>query len=70
MQFDELQTCSGPEAPVRRPTCNSLLDVFINIRDDEVEHVKTMHACQDTKRIAKDLAGRRQKLAAEGLSAE
>ncbi|KAF8064601.1 AOX4 [Scenedesmus sp. PABB004] len=56
--FDELQTCSGPGAPLRRPPCNSLLDVFENIRDDEVEHVKTMHACQDTKRIAADLAGR------------
>jgi hypothetical protein len=45
-QFDELQTCSGDDAPLRRPPCESLLDVFMNIRDDEVEHVKTMHACQ------------------------
>lgn len=70
MQFDELQTCSGPDAPLRRPACNNLLDVFNNIRDDEVEHVRTMHACQDTKRIAQDLASRRKKLAAEGLSVE
>ncbi|KAF6256800.1 plastid terminal oxidase [Scenedesmus sp. NREL 46B-D3] len=66
--FDELQTCSGDDAPLRRPPCESLLDVFMNIRDDEVEHVKTMHACQDTKLIAEQLAGRRKKLAAEGLS--
>jgi hypothetical protein len=46
LQFDELQTCSGDDAPLRRPPCDSLLDVFMNIRDDEVEHVKTMHACQ------------------------
>uniref|UniRef100_A0A383WPK4 Ubiquinol oxidase n=1 Tax=Tetradesmus obliquus TaxID=3088 RepID=A0A383WPK4_TETOB len=68
--FDELQTCSGDDAPLRRPPCSSLLDVFNNIRDDEVEHVKTMHACQDTKLIAEQLAGRRKKLAAEGLSSE
>jgi hypothetical protein len=24
-------------------------------RDDEIEHVKTMHACQDPQQIAKDL---------------
>jgi hypothetical protein len=46
LQFDELQTCSDDDAPLRRPPCDSLLDVFMNIRDDEVEHVKTMHACQ------------------------
>jgi hypothetical protein len=32
LQFDALQTCSGPSAPVRRPPCNTLLDVFENIR--------------------------------------
>lgn len=26
----------------RRPVCNTLLDCFVNIRDDEEEHVKTM----------------------------
>eukprot|EP00879_Flechtneria_rotunda_P021135 GHRR01022266.1.p1 GENE.GHRR01022266.1~~GHRR01022266.1.p1 ORF type:complete len:381 (+),score=127.88 GHRR01022266.1:464-1606(+) len=66
--FDSLQTCSGPEAELRRPPCNTLLDVFMNIRDDEMEHVKTMHACQDTKKIAQDLIQRRKQLAAEGLS--
>jgi ubiquinol oxidase len=59
MQFDELQTCSRPDQ-LRRPPCNNLYDVFANIRDDEIEHVKTMHACQDTT-IAKDLAARRDK---------
>lgn len=43
--FDELQTCSEAVQP-RRPPCNDLYDVFVNIRDDEVEHVRTMHACQ------------------------
>eukprot|EP00878_Enallax_costatus_P016845 GHUV01017681.1.p1 GENE.GHUV01017681.1~~GHUV01017681.1.p1 ORF type:complete len:375 (+),score=118.45 GHUV01017681.1:809-1933(+) len=66
--FDELQTCSGPDVPLRRPPCDTLLDVFNNIRDDEVEHVKTMHACQDSHRIAQDLADKRKKFAAEGLS--
>jgi len=42
--FDEMQH----EAPKRnrRPNCDNLYDVFVNIRDDEREHVKTMHACQ------------------------
>lgn len=26
----------------RRPVCQSLYDCFVNIRDDELEHVKTM----------------------------
>lgn len=126
LQFDALQTCSGPSAPVRRPDCNTLLDVFENIRcagltplqhvligrqpprlqgslrlhysegwvdsakqwelpftavgydvlplawavlyctvlpfmcrDDEIEHVKTMHACQDPAKIASDLRAMR-----------
>ena len=29
------------------PRCSNLYDVFVNIRDDELEHVKTMVACQD-----------------------
>ena len=33
--------------PPRRPPVDSLYDVFLNIRDDEWEHVKTMVACQD-----------------------
>ncbi|PSC72507.1 plastid terminal oxidase isoform B [Micractinium conductrix] len=46
--FDEFQTSwkrTGGER--RRPACNNLYDVFVNIRDDELEHVKTMVACQD-----------------------
>ena len=43
--FDEFQTSSG--RGVRRPPCDTLLDVFTNIRDDEAEHVATMADCQD-----------------------
>lgn len=53
--FDEFQ--QGNKASPRRPKCNTLLDVFCNIRDDEGEHVKTMDACQkDTlaSALAKD----------------
>jgi ubiquinol oxidase len=42
--FDEFQTARTPEE--RRPEVNNLYDVFVNIRDDEMEHVKTMVACQ------------------------
>lgn len=31
----------------RRPPCDTLLDVFMNICEDEGEHVKTMRACQE-----------------------
>jgi hypothetical protein len=34
--------------------CSTLYDVFVNIRDDEIEHRKTMVACQDGT-IALDL---------------
>lgn len=43
--FDEFQT-SRPRGS-RRPPCETLLDVFTNIRDDEAEHVATMAACQN-----------------------
>lgn len=36
----------GPRSPCPGQ-CTTLLDVFINIRDDEAEHVATMAACQD-----------------------
>lgn len=49
--FDEFQTSTSP----RRPSCANLYDVFRNIRDDELEHVKTMDACQNGK-IALELA--------------
>lgn len=42
--FDEFQTTSV--ATVRRPAIDNLYDVFVAIRDDEIEHVKTMVACQ------------------------
>eukprot|EP01023_Acetabularia_acetabulum_P055015 TRINITY_DN628_c0_g2_i1.p2 TRINITY_DN628_c0_g2~~TRINITY_DN628_c0_g2_i1.p2 ORF type:complete len:146 (-),score=30.27 TRINITY_DN628_c0_g2_i1:177-614(-) len=44
--FDEFQTSQVREP--RRPACNNLYDTFVNVRDDEGEHVKTMKACQDT----------------------
>jgi ubiquinol oxidase len=42
--FDEFQ--SGRVLAERRPQIDSLYDVFLAIRDDEQEHVKTMVACQ------------------------
>lgn len=42
--FDEFQTDRMPCS--RRPKIENLYDVFINIRDDEAEHCKTMKACQ------------------------
>ncbi|MCL1465480.1 alternative oxidase [Argonema galeatum] len=42
--FDEFQTSRPPEE--RRPKIENLYDVFVAIRDDEMEHVKTMVACQ------------------------
>ena len=42
--FDEFQTDRPPEE--RRPKIENLYDVFVAIRDDEMEHVKTMIACQ------------------------
>ena len=35
--------------------CSNLYEVFCNIRDDELEHVKTMTACEDNS-IMTDLA--------------
>ena len=42
--FDEFQT-THPEA-FRRPPIENLYDVFVAVREDELEHVKTMIACQ------------------------
>lgn len=42
--FEEMQTT--PRLEFRRPKVDNLYDVFVNIRDDESEHVKTMVACQ------------------------
>ncbi|CAL5029412.1 unnamed protein product [Urochloa decumbens] len=41
---DEFQTARVPCS--RRPKIDNLYDVFVNIRDDEAEHCKTMKACQ------------------------
>eukprot|EP00210_Caulerpa_lentillifera_P000781 g756.t1 len=51
--FDEFQT-SNTNVQTRRPECSNLYDVFVNIRDDEGEHVKTMKGCQD-ETIVQDL---------------
>ncbi|GJU61292.1 ubiquinol oxidase 4, chloroplastic/chromoplastic [Tanacetum coccineum] len=42
--FDEFQTSRLPNT--RRPVIENMYDVFLNIRDDEAEHCKTMKACQ------------------------
>ncbi|MFK8184945.1 MAG: alternative oxidase [Phormidesmis sp.] len=42
--FDEFQTAHA--SGYRRPKIDNLYDVFVAIRDDENEHVKTMVACQ------------------------
>lgn len=42
--FDEFQTAH--QVAERRPPVDNLYDVFVAIRDDEMEHVKTMAACQ------------------------
>ncbi|KAL6844141.1 hypothetical protein ACP4OV_025814 [Aristida adscensionis] len=42
--FDEFQTARVPCS--RRPQIDNLYDVFVNIREDEAEHCKTMKSCQ------------------------
>lgn len=49
--FDEFQV--SKTVGERRPPCVNLYDVFKNICEDEVEHVKTMQACQDYARLGK-----------------
>ena len=44
--FDEFQTSRIDETLRRRPVVETLYDVFRCVRDDELEHVKTMVACQ------------------------
>eukprot|EP01025_Chloroclados_australasicus_P024682 TRINITY_DN24749_c0_g4_i1.p1 TRINITY_DN24749_c0_g4~~TRINITY_DN24749_c0_g4_i1.p1 ORF type:complete len:339 (-),score=45.17 TRINITY_DN24749_c0_g4_i1:501-1517(-) len=46
---------SSPQC-TRNPKCENLYDVFINIRDDEIEHRKTMVACQDPEAVAKEIS--------------
>lgn len=44
--FDQFQ--SADQSPNRRPKINNLYDVFVAIRDDELEHVKTMESCAES----------------------
>ncbi|MCO5606786.1 hypothetical protein L7F22_060976 [Adiantum nelumboides] len=48
--FDEFQTNRAPNS--RRPKVDNLYDVFVNIREDEGEHCKTMVACQTPGRLS------------------
>jgi ubiquinol oxidase len=57
--FDQLVTAADVEP--RRPACNNMYDVFINIRDDETEHVRTMKSCADAT-IVDELAAKHAKL--------
>ncbi|HIK41432.1 alternative oxidase [Thermoleptolyngbya sp. M55_K2018_002] len=49
--FDAFQTAHRPQE--RRPAINNLYDVFVAIRDDEREHVKTMVACQQADQTSR-----------------
>ncbi|KAJ8599488.1 hypothetical protein CTAYLR_010441 [Chrysophaeum taylorii] len=51
--FDDFQLLKPPGS--RRPPCDTLLDVFVNICEDEGEHVKTMRACQDYASFGKGI---------------
>lgn len=42
--FDEFQTSDSPTP--RRPKIENLYDVFLCIRNDEMEHIETMKVCQ------------------------
>ena len=49
--FDEFQTgdptaVASACAERRRPVIENLYDVFVNVRNDEAEHMKTMQFCQ------------------------
>jgi ubiquinol oxidase len=43
--FEEMQI-TATQFEFRRPAVDNLYDVFVNVRDDEAEHVKTMVTCQ------------------------
>ncbi len=62
--FDEFQTTHPSE--IRRPEVNNLYDVFVAIRDDEMEHIKTMSACQQS--TAQQLMTSPHKKEAEAIS--
>ena len=63
--FDQLQTGWGAASP-RRPPCSSLYDVIVNVRDDELEHEKTMAACKDGTIGDQLAAGERERSGATG----
>jgi ubiquinol oxidase len=46
--FDEMHHATQQQKgkDIRRPKCDTLYHVFCNIRDDEMEHVKTMEFLQ------------------------
>jgi ubiquinol oxidase len=45
--FDEFQATHSPAE--RRPQIDNLYDVFVAIRNDEMEHIKTMKVCQQSE---------------------
>ena len=65
--FDALATSPPTSSltlsPRRRPACDTLYDVFVNVRDDEIEHEGTMAACRDAS-IGDALAARKVAVAA------
>jgi ubiquinol oxidase len=65
--FDEFQT-DGKET-VRRPKIETLYDTFCAIRDDEGEHVKTMHVCQDDSAVLASPNAAKAAAAAASLAA-
>jgi ubiquinol oxidase len=54
--FDNMHISPEAVAAPRRPVINNLYDVFTTIAEDEIEHQKTMTACQDPVRVARDIA--------------
>jgi hypothetical protein len=48
---------------------SSLYDVFCAIRDDEGDHVSTMHACLDPEAALRSPSGEKKALAALALAA-
>ncbi len=59
--FDEFQT--SHKSAERRPQIDNLYDVFVAVRDDEMEPVKTMAACQQTQAATMVLSPHSQPLA-------
>lgn len=53
--FHSFQISPEAQENPRQPACKTLYDVFVNIREDETEHAKTMVACQDPATIAKEI---------------